>query len=736
MTRRQSLARSLALLATLAPPLRAQDSALVPRHFVTRWADSVTPARVLPGYPRPQLRRRAWINLNGLWDYAIRDSGVSRPRAFDGKILVPFPVESQLSGVRRAVTDSERLWYHRTVTLPREPRGTRWLLHFGAVDWDATVNVNGRRVGEHRGGYDPFSFDITSEVIGGPRQDLAVGVWDPTDRGEQPRGKQVLHPRSIWYTAVTGIWQTVWLEPVPATYISGLEVTPHLDQGTVTVRVAATGTAHAGVTAVALAGGKAVASGAGSTDSELTLHLANPHPWSPADPFLYQLRVRLASGDSAASYFGMRSIAVHPDSSGALRLFLNDRPLFEFGTLDQGWWPGGLYTPPSDAAIANDLRTLKRLGMNLIRKHVKVEPERWYYLCDSLGLLVWQDMPSGDNTSVAGQKEFEEELERVVAALRNHPAIVMWVPFNEGWGQHDTERYVSTLRALDSTRLVDNASGWTDEKVGDVQDIHDYPGPSSPAPDGRRAPVLGEFGGLGLPLAGHTWVSQHNWGYRRYETLDQLWNAYRALIEQLRLLEGEGLAAAVYTQTTDVEVEVNGLMTYDRAVVKLPPEATALDRRLYDPPPVIREVVPTSRTTPQRWRYTTTAPAGAWYAPDYADSAWQTGEGGFGTDSTPGAVVRTQWASSDIWVRRSFELPAAPLAHPYLRIHHDDDAEVYVNGTLVATLPAWTTSYAFVPLDSAAAALLHPGTNTLAIHVHQRSGGQYVDAGIDEVIDR
>lgn len=570
----------LALASLAAMPCGAQTA---PARLSTRWAAAVREDRVLPEYPRPQLVRPAWQSLNGRWDYAIQDSGAPTPSGFDGTILVPFPIESQLSGVRRAVTDRERLWYRRRFRIAAAAPGTRWLLHFGAVDWAAVVYVNGQRIGEHEGGYDPFTFDITRALRTANEQELLVAVRDPTDRGDQPRGKQVLQPASIWYTAVTGIWQTVWLEPVRATYVSELLITPDVDAGTVTIRALVIG-AGPGIRlkAVARAGDSVVARGEGAASAPLALRLAQARLWSPDDPFLYGLSISLTGGDSLRSYFGMRTIAVAPDRAGALRLFLNGRPLFQYGTLDQGWWPDGLYTAPTDEALRSDIETLKRLGFNLIRKHVKVEPDRWYYHCDRLGMLVWQDMPSADNTTAAGQRRFASELGRVVDALRNHPAIVMWVPFNEGWGQHDTERYVAWLKRHDPTRLVNNASGWLDTGVGDVVDMHDYPGPASPPRDSARARVLGEFGGLGLPLAGHVWQSHGSWGYRTYADTLQLAAAYRDLVSRLGFLVGHGLAAAVYTQTSDVEIEVNGLLTYDRAVVKLPAEAAQWHRRLYE----------------------------------------------------------------------------------------------------------------------------------------------------------
>ncbi len=728
-----------ALTAALLLGLAAQASAqTLPTHIRTRWADAVSDKQPWPEYPRPQLARLVWTNLNGKWDYTIADSGAAQPTHWDGEILVPFAVQSQLSGVERAVTDSQRLWYHRAFTPPPIPRQGRLLLHFGAVDWDATVWVNGTKVGEHRGGYDPFTFDITDAVHGDGPQQITVSVWDPTDRGEQPRGKQVLRPHSIWYSAVTGIWQTVWLEPVPDTHLTGLLATPDVDAGTVTVQPDVAG-APAGTTVRVrvFAGATPVATATAPVGTPVVLRIPNARLWSPDDPYLYRLRVSLSTGDAVSSDFGMRKISVGTAPDGYRRLFLNNTPLFEYGPLDQGWWPDGLYTPPTEAAMLNDIITTKRLGFNMIRKHVKVEPARWYHLADSIGVLVWQDMPSGENRTPAAQAEFETELHRMIAALRDHPSIVMWVPFNEGWGQYDTERIAAWIKQDDPTRLVNNATGWTDKGVGDVVDIHVYPGPGMPKVEKIRAAVLGEFGGLGLPLEGHTWLPRDNWGYRTFPDTLALRTAYAGLLDQLRLLEAQGLSAAVYTQTTDVEVEVNGLMTYDRAIVKQDPEqASAEAARLFGPLPIVRAALPTSEDSASLWRYTTAAPAADWMTPGFDDHGWAQGPAGFGTRDTPGAVVRTIWNTSDLWMRRTFHLASASLSKPYWNVNHDEDADIYLNGVLVAHLSGYSSGYVRLPLGAAAVAALRAGTNTLAMHVHQTKGGQYADVGIDEVIER
>ena len=550
----------------------------------TRWAKDVSPEKAHPEYPRPQMVRSDWLNLNGLWDLAITSKEATRA-TFDTQILVPFPVESALSGVMRHVSENDRIWYRRSFDVPSKWRGRRVLLHFGAVDFEATVWVNGTQVGQHRGGYDGFSFDITDALSPSGRNELIVTACDPTDAGTQPRGKQVRKPNGIWYTPTSGIWETVWLEPVSAAYITDLKIIPDVDNSAVTVWPVTTPTlGHCMVEMTIHDAGKVVYTASITAGGRITMPVKHVRLWSPQDPHLYSLELHLMLGnrtlDKVESYFGMRKISLGKDNKGFTRLMLNNKPYFQFGPLDQGFWPDGIYTAPTDEALRYDIEMTKKLGFNLARKHVKVEPDRWYYWCDKLGLLVWQDMPSGDKfigpkdpditRTPESAKEFEQELKALGEGRANHPCIVMWVPYNEGWGQWDTARVVEKIKQLDPTRLVDDASGWTDRGVGDVHDMHKYPGPGSPEPEADRAVVLGEFGGLGLPVHGHTWQSEKNWGYRSFADAQALTTAYVDLIAKLfPLIEAKGLSAAVYTQTTDVEVEVNGLMTYDRALVKM-----------------------------------------------------------------------------------------------------------------------------------------------------------------------
>jgi hypothetical protein len=727
--------------------------------LMTRWAKQVSPDKVHSEYPRPQMVRKDWLNLNGLWDYAIRPKDSPRPAGFDGQILVPFAAESALSGVGKAVGEANRLWYRRTFESPKKWANKRILLHFGAVDWETTVWVNGKELGTLRGGYNPFTFDITDALNKTGSQEIILSVWDPTDTGYQPRGKQVRKPEGIWYTAVTGIWQTVWLEPVASARIESLNIVPDVDEQAVDIVMAVRPSgSEATVKVTVLDGKKNVSegeikmSGGGNVSfatPRIKLGVKNAKLWSHDSPFLYDLKVTLKDSqgkkvDEVQSYFGMRKISLGKDDKGITRMFLNNKPLFQFGPLDQGWWPDGLYTAPTDEALRYDIETLKQLGCNMMRKHVKVEPDRLYYWCDKLGLLVWQDMPSGDRfiggndpdivRSEESARQFDLELGRVIDSLRNHPCIIMWVPFNEGWGQFDTPRVVELIKKLDPNRLVDCASGWTDRGVGDVHDIHSYPGPDAPPVEEKRAIVLGEFGGLGLPVKGHIWHDEKSWGYRRFNNSEELTTAYVVLLDNLRPLIAGGLSAAVYTQTTDVEVEVNGFMTYDRAMIKMDADKIGVaNRRLYLPPPIVKMVVFTSQQEGQQWRYTISKPADGWERVDFNDLSWQKGVGGFGTKGTPGAVVRTEWNTPDIWLRRTFELKDKKFSDLRLSIHHDEDAEIYINGRLAAKLQGFTINYVQPPIEKKAINALKAGINCLAIHCHQTSGGQYIDVGIVEV---
>lgn len=560
--------------------------------IMTDWAAKIDPTNVLPEYPRPQMERAQWQNLNGLWDYAVTAKEGIKPSQYDGKILVPFAIESALSGVGRSFTENDALWYSREFYVPKEWKGKRILLNFGAVDWKTEVYVDGKLAGEHVGGYDPFSFDITDLLTKGKKHNLTVKVLDQTDKWYQPCGKQIMDPHGIWYTPVSGIWQTVWIEPVAETYIASFTTYPDVAGAKLGVDVKVENMQPGDVCRVQMYDGEVLAAeGHGYKDA---LWVTSPKLWSPDSPFLYDVKVQiLRKGqivDEVKSYAAMREVTVARDADGHKRMLLNGEPLFQYGPLDQGWWPDGLYTAPTDEALAFDIVKTKEFGYNMIRKHVKVEPARWYYHCDRLGMLVWQDMPSpkhGDNKwanheyekgtdsqiTPEGKANFYNEWAEIIKDFKNFPCIVVWVPFNESWGQFDTDDVVKFTREQDPSRLINYASGGNFYRCsGDILDLHNYPDPEMYLYDPAYINVLGEYGGIGLPLEGHLWQTDRNWGYVQYKNGDDVLDAYARYAEELIDLIRKGFAAAVYTQTTDVEGEVNGLMTYDRKVVKVDPE--------------------------------------------------------------------------------------------------------------------------------------------------------------------
>jgi Glycosyl hydrolases family 2, sugar binding domain/Glycosyl hydrolases family 2/Glycosyl hydrolases family 2, TIM barrel domain len=742
-------------------PALAADWKPAPVPIQTRWAKEVKPDKVLPEYPRPQMVRKDWVNLNGLWDYAITAKDAAKPEKWDGQILVPFCIESSLSGVGKTISDVQALWYRRTFKAPKLKDSGRLLLNFGAVDWHCKVTLNSKPVGEHKGGFDPFTFDITDALKPEGEQELVVWVWDPTDAGSQPVGKQIRNPHGIWYTAVTGIWQTVWLEPIGGRgvpWIKSVRFKPDIDAGEVEILVEAEGANHGiSVKWTEARPDKKGAYHHGPVNKPFRVKLDTPKLWTPDDPHLYEVEVDAWNGgralddvDKVHSYFAMRKISAAKDDKGVLRLMLNNKPLFQLGPLDQGWWPDGLYTAPTDEALAYDLKVLKDLGMNMLRKHIKVEPSRLYYHCDKLGLMVWQDMPSvinrnkkhfvapnGKDADFTAEEKlvFDRELKAMMDHLSFFPCIVGWVPFNEGWGQHDTNEVLKRVMEADPTRLVDGPSGWADRGFGHMKDLHQYPGPGMFPIMPDRVSVLGEFGGLGLPLKGHLWKDSDNWGYRTYKTTEELRENYRRLMVQLHPLIGKGLSAAVYTQTTDVEIEVNGLMTYDREVLKLDAKETAKwHKALYGPAPIERVLVETSEKVAQKWKYALATPQAGWERGDFDDRKWMEGEGGFGTSMTPGSVVRTEWKSNDIWLRREVELKAAPTGEVFFRLHHDEDADIYINGVLAGRVDGYVTEYGLLPMTTEGRKALKVGKNNIAVHCKQTGGGQYIDVGLVELI--
>lgn len=575
----------------------------------TPWAEKVSPKNALPEYPRPQMIRKAWESLNGLWDYSIKAVDAAAPQAYEGQILVPFCVESSLSGVGRMVGADSVLWYRREFKVPSSWK-EKVLLHFDAVDWKAEVWLNGSLLGVHTGGYTAFSFDITGQLRKG-RQELVVKVWDGTDNDEQPRGKQVSNPRSIWYTSVTGIWQSVWIEPVGKAYIkdyncisdiaqSSVVVIPEVEGDADEVKVTIFEGAEGWDAEKGKAGSKIVSSSA-EPGKPITLEVPGAHLWSPDSPYLYPVMIEAVKDgkvvDKVNAYTALRSCFEMIDSNGHKRMALNGEPCFQYGLLDQGWWPDGLYTAPTDEALVFDIVKTKEWGYNFIRKHIKIEPSRWYYHCDRLGMMVWQDMPSvaenikakpDDPNKQWGRKaygtgldyplsesakaNFYKEWEEIMTQLKKFPCIVVWVPFNEGWGQFDTEAVVAFTKALDGSRLINSASGGNHRHCGDILDSHNYPKPKMLLrSNGEQIDVVGEYGGIGCAIENHTWKKDGNWGYKGLcENGEQVLEKYRRYaLEYLLPSVADGISAAVYTQTTDVEGEVNGIMTYDRKVIKV-----------------------------------------------------------------------------------------------------------------------------------------------------------------------
>ena len=556
----------------------------------TAWSKKVEPSNPLSEYPSPQMVRDRWKNLNGLWDYTIVPKGSFIPSSFDGKILVPFAIESSLSGVQKNVGSENELWYRCVFEVPSSWKGNNILLHFGAVDWQADIWVNGIKIGTHKGGYTPFSFDIKPFLKKEKKQELLVKVWDPTNDGFQPRGKQVKKPRSIWYTPVTGVWQTVWLEPVGEIYIKHVKTIPNIDGNIVSVQVTVDGALNSDIIEVnVFEDDNIVATGKAKCGQAVFLGIENAKLWSPETPYLYEMEVSVLSigtqRDRVRSYFGMRKISTKRDENNIVRLQLNNKDYFQFGPLDQGWWPDGLYTAPTDDALRYDIKKTKDFGFNMIRKHVKVEPARWYYHADKEGILVWQDMPSGDDytdwqnrkyfdgkeleRSAESEADFRQEWKEVMDLTISNPSVVVWVPFNERWGQFKTEEIAEWTKNYDPSCLVNAASRGNYYYAGDMLDTHHYPDPEIGMVDPNKANVLGEYGGIGLVIEGHVWEDNKNWGYVKYKDKKEATEAYLEMIKQLKKLIPVVYSAAVYTQTTDVESEVNGIMTYDRKIVKM-----------------------------------------------------------------------------------------------------------------------------------------------------------------------
>ena len=578
----------------------------------TRWTKEVNKDAPLQEYPRPQMKRNIWMNLNGQFDYAVNSSMEEFPAEYEGKITVPFAIEAPLSGVEKRLDPMDILWYHKTFTLPDEFDSKHVILHFGAVDWECRVYINKQFVGGHTGGYCPFSFDITDFLVEGENE-LYVSVFDPTDKGWQQRGKQAIVQKGFWYTPTTGIWQTVWLEAVDEKYITSIKLTPDIDEYCVHVNVETTAESDYEIVATVFDDEEEVVytSSIGCVD---VIPMKRFKLWTPEKPNLYNVMFELYYDgllvDTVVSYFGMRKFSVEKDDKGLPRLFLNNKPYFQIGLLDQGYWPDGVMTPPTDEAMIFDIKVMKSLGFNMLRKHIKVEPLRWYYHCDKIGMIVWQDMVSGakhpgnflvgavpffqikikdDDYSLFNRDEkewrdqFEDELEQMMSTLHNCVSIGCWVPFNEGWGQFDAKRIAEKVKSIDPSRVVDHASGWFDQKGGDLRSMHRYVVPVTKGRSDHRAFVLSEFGGYSRIVAGHTMNEKKAFGYLMYKDKASLTKAYEKLFnKQIIPLVSKGLSAVVYTQLSDVENETNGIMTYDRDIMKLDNEAIIkINKRLF-----------------------------------------------------------------------------------------------------------------------------------------------------------
>ena len=558
----------------------------------TKWGKNLNPEKIWEEYPRPELEREKWMNLNGVWSYSITGKEDLKPEKLEGKILVPFPLESSLSGVMKYLTQDQVIWYEKEITIPKDWNDKKILLHFGGVDWKTKVYINNIKVGEHEGGYTSFYFDITKKLNFDEKNKISVKVFDPTNSSYQPRGKQVHHPSSIWYTSVSGIWQTVWLEPVKDHYIEKLIINNNFDNKQIKITFKINSDIPLPLNITIQYKNKTIVSSSNKSNQEITFKIKDSdfHPWYPSEPNLYDIQAYLYSEngnlyDSIKSYTTIRKIESQKDSLDHLRIYLNNKPLFNLGTLDQGYWPDGLYTPPSEEAMIYDIKKLKDLGFNTIRKHIKVEPHRYYYHCDKIGMLIWQDMPSGDlgdnkwepdklnggtdrERNQDSKDNYYKEWKDIIEDLKFFQSIIVWIPFNEAWGQFDTEKVVEYTQTIDASRLINAASGGNHRICGNFLDLHHYPEPFYFLNSSELINVLGEYGGVALDIKGHTW-KDNNWGYTNVYSKEELTYYYKNYTQILINLVDKGFSAAIYTQTTDVEGEINGLITYDREEVKI-----------------------------------------------------------------------------------------------------------------------------------------------------------------------
>lgn len=746
--------------------IQAQNWAPVPGQIMTNWANNVTPENVWKEYPRPQMVRTDWLNLNGLWDFEITERDTNKIAInYARKILVPFCVESALSGIKETITGKQQMIYRRFFSIPSHWNQKHLILHFEAVDYEAKVWVDGKYVGIHKGGYDHFQFDIAGFLNKDEKHEIKLVVWDPTNEGSQPIGKQALPAirNRTKYTATSGIWQTVWLEPTNEVAIESIKIIPNIDNGTISLQTKVVGaTQGARIKIQAFDQGKEIASSIAAIGEPVSLQLNQPKLWSPTNPFLYDLKLSLINdgkvSDEVSSYFGMRKISMGRDQEGYMRILLNNEIIYQLGPLDQGYWPDGILTPASDQALRYDIAYLKKIGANMDRMHMKVQPERWYYHCDQLGILVWQDMVSPtkfiDTKSNLNPSDFELEHNITVDQLYNHPSIIQWVLFNESWGQYDTERLTAALKAKDPTRLVINASGWHDKKVGDIRDFHDYtihPAVALVNKNDDRAMVLGEAGGIDLLIPGHLWTPDLKGGTKIktdwsidfkkgiVKSSDELIEKYKILLDDLFQLKKYGLNAVVYTQISDVEDEISGWMTYDRKVSKLP-ETTfaALHEQFFKPTMTGKFILPLSINEPQQWNYSFTAPSNDWIK-NLMLSDFKTGMAPFGIESNNVHKVNTPWNTNSLFLNKEFTLSSVPSKLSLIACN-TGITEVYINGAYVMQFNNFLKNDPEVKisetiLSDEAMKLLKLGVNQLSLKFNFPSVGKpvyYYDFGIKE----
>jgi len=742
----------------------AQGWQLKQARIMTPWAEQVDPQNPLPEYPRPQLVRDSWMNLNGLWDFKkVSFMAYNPSESFGQKILVPFPMESSISGIKDTDHDKNKgkvFLYRRTFTIPSGMNGKNILLHFGAVDWKCQVYINGKQVGTHTGGFDPFFFDVTSALDKSKKeQEVQVFVQDYQEHGGYPHGKQKINEKVIWYTPVTGIWQTVWLEAVSNVHIDKLIMNPDIDSRKITINVvsAKAGTATKANIKV-FDGKKQIASKTNvNTNENIEIQIPNQKLWSPESPFLYDIKVELVDGgkqiDAVDSYFGMRKISMGMQN-GYPCMMLNNKYSFQYGFLDQGFWPDGIYTAPTDEALKFDLIKSKEFGMNMSRKHIKVEPARWYYHCDKLGILVWQDIPNpgfGKDGNILGEHinirdNFHDEMVRIMESLHNYPSIVLWTVYNESWGQPDdktSQKGVDIARKQDPTRLISIASGWNDSEYGDIKDTHWYPEPNMlPNKVNKRVSVCGEYGGITLIVDNHRWIGGSDMKYTQVYSSEELKDRFIKYVKMIKDLQGSGLCAAVYTQLTDVEDEENGVMTYDRKVVKVN------DAQLKQIRDAVQDVcnsqtviVPVEKISQtydvnNDWKYLMTnkpLDSDNWKDVSFSDSSWKNGKAGFGQGINKEYLTNTNWSTPYIYLRKNItfdKLSSDDIGKLKLNVFYDEDCEIYINGILAASVKGYVNRYVYLDITKEALASIQPGKpNIVAVKCKQTEGGQFIDLG-------